>query len=77
MTEQFVKWNSEMNGSPSGIVAPGRVIKLIQAIMHELSKRGGKDNGNIPVPYSTRAEWLGTTDKGAISKTIRQAKKLN
>jgi hypothetical protein len=74
--EQYTKFPAEMIRSPALRNMPQRAMCVVWATLDEHNKKGGKENGNLVVPYKTLKIWLGTSDKTAIALSIKQARAL-
>jgi hypothetical protein len=73
---QHVQLWADYFRSPSMRHLPQRAWLFVLAVLDEHCKHGGKENGNLRVPYSTAEKWLGTSDKTAIHLAKKQATAL-
>jgi hypothetical protein len=74
LSGQYTKLPAELTASPVLRNLPQRAYCIILAIITELNRNRGKNNGRLVVPYSQLEFWLGTSDPTAISLAIKQAR---
>jgi hypothetical protein len=73
-TGQYTKSPADLIRSPMLRNLPQRALCVVWAVLDEHNRKGGKENGNLIVPYKTLKIWLGTSDKTAIALSIKQVR---
>jgi hypothetical protein len=72
--EQYTKLPAALIASPVLRNLPQRAFCVLLAILEELNKHRGKENGNLIVTYKDLKRVLRTSDKTTIALSIKQVR---